>query len=347
MGKFKAALQNFFIERNSDKAKANRNGFRVLFQKELTDHLESWRFIILFLLLFAVMLASLYGAAGTLAQNAAQSASQNQQQASTPTEFLFLQLFTTAGSSIYSFTTFLAFLGPVFGIMLGFDAINEEQAQGTLNRLASQPIYRDTIINAKFAAGSACIFLTVFALGGLFTGLGLIYTGLTLSGEEVARIVIYLLLASVYICVWLAVAMLFSVLCRHAATAALACIAIWLVLSLFLSLIVTGIAGAIYPLSGPMAQLNALKNYQAQVAMSRISPYYLFSEASSVIMNPNVRSLDLMSLLMESQKGAIASYLTLGQSLLQIWPHLVGMIALVVVIFAAAYISFMRREIRA
>lgn len=285
------------------------------------------------------MLASLYGAAGTLSQNSSDS--------STQTEFLFLQLFTTSGSSIYSFTTFLAFLGPVFGIMLGFDAINEEQAQGTLNRLASQPIYRDTIINAKFVAGAACIFLTVFALGGLFTGLGIIYTGLTLSGEEAARIIVYLLFASVYICVWLAVAILFSVICRHAATAALACIAIWLILSLFLNLIVSGIAGMIYPLSGPMAQLNALKNYEAQVAMSRISPYYLFSEATSVIMNPNLRSLDLMSLLMESQKGAIASYLTLGQSLLQIWPHLVGMIALAVAVFAAAYIVFMRREIRA
>ena len=41
-----------------------------------------------------------------------------------------------------------SFLGPLFGIMLGFDAVNNEQSEGTLNRLAAQPIYRDTIINA-------------------------------------------------------------------------------------------------------------------------------------------------------------------------------------------------------
>jgi ABC-2 type transport system permease protein len=63
-------------------------------------------------------------------------------------------------------------------------------------------------------------------------------------------------------------------------------------------------------------------------------------------MNPNVRSLDIMSLA-EYKNGAIASYLTLGQSLLQIWPHLVVMITEVVVGFALAYISFMRKEIRA
>ena len=79
--------------------------------------------------------------------------------------FCFLKLFTTNGSGIYSFATFLNFLGPVFGIMLGFDAINNEQAQGTLNRLAAQPIYRDTIINAKFAASAAMIVLTVFSRG--------------------------------------------------------------------------------------------------------------------------------------------------------------------------------------
>ena len=51
--------------------------------------------------------------------------------------------------------------------------------------------------------------------------------------------------------------------------------------------------------------------------------------------------------LVEYQNGALASYLSLGQSLLQIWPHLVAMIMEVVIGFALAYISFMRKEIRA
>ena len=72
-------------------------------------------------------------------------------------EFLFLKLFTTSGNSIYSFATFIAFLGPLVGITLGFDAINNERSQGTLNRLAAQPIYRDSIINAKFLAGATVI----------------------------------------------------------------------------------------------------------------------------------------------------------------------------------------------
>ena len=63
-------------------------------------------------------------------------------------------------------------------------------------------------------------------------------------------------------------------------------------------------------------------------------------------MNPNVRSLDIMSTL-ESQNGAIASYLPLGQSLLQVWPQTVAMIAEAVICFGAGYVCFMNKEIRA
>ena len=314
----------------------------MLFRKELCDHLQSMRFLVLFLLLFVISCASLSGAISTLAQNALQTSDGQ----TTVSDFMFLELFTTSGNSIYSFTTFLGFLGPIFGIMLGFDAVNNEQAQGTLNRLAAQPIYRDTIINAKFAAGAVLIFMTVFSLGGFVAGFGILLSGLTPQAEEVARVLLFLLMASVYISVWLAFAIFFSVICRHAATAALACVAVWLFLTMFLSLVASNIAGIVYPTSGIGAQFNALKNYQLQVGLNRISPYYLFSEATTMILNPNVRSLSIMSLL-EYQKGAIASYLSFGQSVLEIWPHLVGMFALAAVGFALAYISFMRREIRA
>ena len=314
----------------------------ILFRKELSDHLHSVRFQILFAMLAVVSFISLYGSIQTLGQ-AAQQTSDGQTAVS---EYLFLLLFTTSGSSIYSFATFIGFLGPIIGIMLGFDAINEELAQGTLNRLAAQPIYRDTIINAKFLAGAAAVLLTIFSIGGLMAGIGLITTGLIPTGEQVARFVIFLLMAVLYISMWMAVAEFFSVVCRHAATAALACIAIWLFLTMFQSLVASGIAGMIYPTSGYAGQVNVLKNYSLQAALCRISPYYLFSEITSIIMNPNVHSTNIVSIL-QNQQGAIASYLTLGQSLLQIWPHIVVMIALTAAAFAAAYIAFMRKEIRA
>lgn len=329
-------------EERKETNRINRRGFAVLYRKELADHLGSLRFCLLYALFFLVCAAGLYGASKALSE-----ASRNAQAAQMADQsFCFLKLFTTNGSGIYSFATFLNFLGPVFGIMLGFDAINNEQAQGTLNRLAAQPIYRDTIINAKFAAGASIIFLTVFSIGGILAGAGLLLTGIVPQPEEWIRLFVFLLMAVVYISVWLAVSMLFSVLSRHAATSALISVALWLFLTMFSSLVVNAIASVIYPAAKMQTDMDVIRQYRLSEGLNRVSPYYMFSEITSVLMDPNVRSLDIMSLL-EYQNGAIVSYLSLGQSLLQIWPHLVAMIAESVLGFAASYIAFMKKEIRA
>jgi len=308
----------------------------VLYRKELADHLESNRLMIMLVLLVFVTFASFSGAVNNLADAIKDE-----------TEFNFLKIFTTSGNSTYSFVTFIGFLGPLFGIMLGFDAINNEQAQGTLNRLAAQPIYRDTIINAKFLAGATVIFLTMFGLTGLITGTGLIRTGIVPEPEAFARILVFAIFSGIYISVWLALAIFFSVVSRHAATSALSSVAIWLFLTLFMGLVATGIAGFLYPLTGEKAYVNMISNYQLNAGLNRISPYYLYSEAVSTILNPNLRSLNIVSLIQESQNNALVSYLSLGQSILIIWPQIIALFALAAIWFAAAYITFMQKEIRA
>lgn len=290
--------------------------------------------VIIFILFLLVTTASLIGGVSSISESLTSTSG-----------FVFLKLFTTGGSSVYSFATFVAFLGPLVGITLGFDSVTNERSQGTLNRLASQPIYRDSILNAKFAAGVAVIFLLVFTLGLYISGVGLIRLGIPPTLEEVLRVIVFLAFAGIYLSVWLALAVIFSVLCRHAATAALLCISIWLFLSLFMSLVASGIANAVYPLDGFAGMMNVEKNYNLVLALNRISPYYLFSEAATTILNPNVRSIGIVTVSQTS--GAISSTLPLGQSLLLVWPHLVVMIALALIGFAAAYLSFMRQELRA
>lgn len=313
---------------------ANRHGFAVLYFKELGETLTSWRMLILFFLLLFVMVVSLNAAIENMS-SAIESSN----------GFNFLKLFTTGSDSVYSFATFLAFLGPLVGIGLGFDSVSNEKSQGTLISLASQPIYRDTIINAKFLAQATCVVMMVFSLGGFVCGIGLIRTGLIPSGEEVARIVVYLFITALYICMWLAFSTFLSVVTTHAATSAIIALAIWLFLTLFMNLIATNVANAIYPTDGMNAYFNTLNNYNLQLGLNRISPYYLYSEVISTILNPNVRSVGITT--MEQYVGAIASYLSLGQSLLLVWPHIVVMVAVEAGSFGAAYVCFMSREIRA
>lgn len=313
---------------------SNGGGLPALLRKELADHLNSKRFYLIFVLLLLVTTVSLGGAISSL--NGSEDSS---------SEFLFLTLFTTGSSSIYSFATFLAFLGPLAGITLGFDAVNTERNQGTLIRLAGQPIYRDAIINAKFLAGAAVIGLITAVLGLYFCGTGMLLTGLVPNGEEVLRIAAFLLLSAVYMCVWLALAVIFSVVCRHTATAALASISIWLFLSLFMSLVASGIANTVFPLDGMDGIFHMVDNYELNLAINRISPYYLFSEAATTILNPSVRSIGVVTA--SAASGAISSSLPFLQSLLLVWPHLVVMAGLVIAGFAVAYVRFMRQEIRA
>lgn len=313
--------------------KRERNiGLWALFHKEMADHIRSRRFLLILALVAVSGFASLYGALESISSG-------------TDTDFVFLKLFTSSGSSIPSFVSFIALLGPFVGLALGFDAINSERSGGTLNRLLSQPIYRDSVINGKFLAGAAIIFTMVFVMGGLVSALGLIVIGIPPSLEEVGRIIVFLLFTGVYICFWLGLSILFSVLCRHAATSALAVIACWLFFTIFLSMLAGIIAAALFPVNGGWEGLfNLMDNYKCELYLNRFSPYYLYGEAVTTILNPGVRTIGIVT--NAQLEGAVAGYLPFGQSLLLVWPHLTGMAAMTLAAFVLSYMKFMRQEIR-
>ena len=307
-------------------------GLHALYRKELADHFKSRRFLILLLLIGGTSFASLYGAISGLSDAA-------------DSNFLFLGLYTASGNSIPSFMSFIALLGPIIGLALGFDAVNSERAGGTLNRLVAQPIYRDSIIIGKFLAGTAVIAVIIYAMGIALGAVGIVVTGLKPSAEEVLRILIFLTFTVIYVAFWLALSILFSIVCRHAATSALASVAVWIFFAIFMSLVASIVANAVYPMTDEYSMLvNSLNNYTLEQNLNRISPYYLYSEAVSTIMNPSVRSVNIVTV--NQLTGAISGYLGLGQSLLLVWPHLTGLAALMLIAFGGSYIGFMRQEVR-
>lgn len=297
----------------------------------MMDNIRSRRFQLILALVIFTSYASLYGALSGIDTDS--------------TDYIFLSLYTTSGSSIPSFMSFIALLGPFVGIILGFDGISGEKAERTLYRIAAQPIYRDSIINGKFLAGMTLIFTMVFTMGISIGAVGLLAIGLPPSWEEVGRILVFLFFTSVYICFWLGLSLWFSVICKNAATSAMAAIGIWIFCALFMTLVAGIIADMLFPISTQLQYYtNAMNNYTLEYALDRLSPYYLYSEAATTILNPSVRAVNVITT--ESLSGAISSYLSLGQSMLLVWPHLAGLIALMLATFAGSYICFMRQEIR-
>ena len=139
------------------------------------DHIRSKKFLMILILVCVTSYASLYGALTGITSSDA-------------SDYLFLALYTTSGSSIPSFMSFIALLGPFVGVILGVDGISGEKSERTLYRIAAQPIYRDSIINGKFLAGTTLIFTMVFAMGISIGALGLLCLGVPPSMEEIARI---------------------------------------------------------------------------------------------------------------------------------------------------------------
>jgi ABC-2 type transport system permease protein len=308
--------------------------FWVMVHKEMADHLRSWRFVILVSILVLTCIGSLYTALSTIREAVPKQDG--------GASFLFLKLFTISDGTLPPFITFVSFLGPLLGIGMGFDAISSERNKGTLSRLLSQPLHRDTVINAKFVAALIVISVLLFALGFLVMGLGLIAIGIPPTPEELGRMVFFLALSVLYVAFWLSVSILFSTRFRQAATSALAGIAVWLFFSVFFPLLVNLTAAA----TAPAAQTpeNVLSHQQFILNLSRLSPSQLFSEATTTMLTPSVRSLGPLT--MEQIYGAIPSPLPFGQSLLLVWPQVTGLLAATAVCFAASYVLFMRQEVR-
>ena len=208
--------------------------FWVIVNKEISDHVKSWRFIILIGIIALTCMGSLY----TALTNIGAAIKPNDPDGS----FLFLKLFTASDGTLPSFTLFINFLGPLLGIALGFDAVNSEQNKGTLSRMLSQPIHRDCIINAKFMAALIVIGVMLFVLGFLVMGFGLIAIGIPPTAEEFWRIVFFIITSIFYVAFWLNLAILFSLRFRQAATSALASVAVWLFFSVFYTMIVNLVA---------------------------------------------------------------------------------------------------------
>jgi ABC-2 type transport system permease protein len=184
----------------------------------------------------------------------------------------------------------------------------------------------------------------------LVVGLGVLQLGVPPSGDEFARSLVFLIIAIAYAGAWLGLAMLFSVLFRSPATAALLALGVWLFMTLLWPMISPFIAQLIAPPDIRYQLLGILDPQTAvwQQALSRISPYLLFEEATRTILTPTTPSLGpLLDQIRQLRGEVVGAALPLRESLLIAWPQAVGLIAGAIVLFVATYVVFQRQEVRA
>ena len=318
------------------------HGIFTLFRKEMEDHFSSMRFLLIsaLIVMVGVIIASMVG-----------MGIQEESKGMAKPTLLFFLLFTSTGK-LFSFVQFIGFFGPLIGIFLGFDSINRERVSRTLSKLVSQPIYRDSIINAKFLAGVTMIAIVLVGIVLIISGLGIRLIGVVPGSEEILRLVIYLIISILYISFWLGISILFSVVFRSTATSALASLAIWIFFSFFVGLGAGFMADAVAPISQSGANVDPnvlIKHEEVQRTVSLFSPMTLYSDATTTILDPTrktTRGLVLMGPLERLSLSRFQNPLPLLQSLIIVRPILFRSWPSRFSVLEFATFVFMRQEIR-
>ena len=311
-------------------------GLGTVFLKEVSDNFGSARMRVLEWLVILTAGAALYAALQDIRATTAED------------PFLFLRLFTKSRDPLPSFVSLLGFLVPLISIGLGFDAVNGEQSRRTLSRILSQPIYRDALLFGKFLGALLTLTIALVVLWLLVVGLGLLFIGIPPGGEEIARAFVFLLVTIVYAGVWLALALVFSIIFRSAATAALATLGLWLFLYVIWPVLAGEIAQIVVP---PDPRYTALGlqtpgTVVLEQILARLSPSTLFGEIVVAILDPTTRALGPIYL-SQLQGAVLGAPLPLGSSVLIAWPQIVGLLATAILLFVIGYVVFQRQEVRA
>ena len=317
-------------------------GIFTIFRKEMEDYFSSTRFLLILALIamVGIIIASMVGM--TIREEVKGMAK--------PT-LLFLYLFTSTGK-LFSLIQFIGFFGPLIGIILGFDVINRERAQRTLSKLASQPIYRDAIINGKFLAGVTTIAIMLVAITLMISALGIRMLGIVPGSAEVLRLVIYLVLSVLYISFWLGISILFSVIFKSTSTSALAALAVWIFTSFLVPLSAGFVSDAVAPVSQSQSQTDVeavLKHAEVQRVIYLFSPTTLYTESTSTTLDPMRKTTSALVLVGPMERLSLQRFqgpLPVGQSLAIVAPHMLSLFALTFLCFGICYWAFMRQEIR-
>ena len=227
-------------------------------------------------------------------------------------------------------TNYIAFIGAILAIIVGFNAISGEKEKNTLQILLSYPTYRESIINGKFLGRLAVLTfacaLTLLAGIGLTVGL----TNPVITDEDIMRLLTFILVSLLYMSSFMIIAILLSVIYKDSVLSLSTSMILW-VSSVFLLLPISKlIATLVYPIPKSMILTGEeekslvrdiiANHYSLMDTISTISPSYSFQKLGRYILDPYSRAITF-------QMPIQTEPLPLAESLLLAWPSIVVLLS--------------------
>lgn len=123
---------------------------------------------------------------------------------------------------------YVAIVGAILAIMLGFSTLTEERESGGLQLILSRPVMRDQLITGKLV-GNGLVIAGLLGLVFVFnTGLLAVVGHAVPSAGEVARIALFVVAAFAYMMLFLVLSMLLSINMKSSASVFLVSLVIWM-----------------------------------------------------------------------------------------------------------------------
>jgi ABC-2 type transport system permease protein len=145
-------------------------------------------------------------------------------------------------SSIASATAYMA---PLLGIALAFDAISGERERGTLRILLSRPIYREDVINGKIMSALAVIGLTITISSLAAVSVSILLHNISVTVDDVSRIGLFILFSVIFSFAYYALSLFVSTFSSKSSHSLVISIGIWIFFAFILSIMSSFIATAI------------------------------------------------------------------------------------------------------
>jgi len=151
-----------------------------------------------------------------------------------------------------------AYMAPLLGIALAFDAVSGERERGTLRLLLSRPIYREDVINGKIISALAVISLTMAMSSLASISVSILLHNVAVTLDDTARICVFVAFSIILSFAYYALSLFISTFSSKSSHSLIISIGIWIFFAFILSIISSLVAFIV--LGSPPARATTVFN---------------------------------------------------------------------------------------
>ncbi len=239
-----------------------------------------------------------------------------------------------------NFINYLAMVGALLAMILGFTAVHKERQAGTLPLILSRPVYRDQFLTGK-VLGNALLLAALLAVVGVVTYTAVGFIGrVWLPADLAIKLALTMIMSWLYLLTFYLLAQFFALLLPNSNQALLLTVIVWLVFA-FIFPQIGDTMDLDNQLPGGFFATLGLDKAGEQQALQQFKWYETVRDGVEEL-SPTKHYERISFALLGVKKEFLANT---WQEVLQLkLVNLVGLLVPIVLLLSASYIAFLRQE---